>query len=59
MPPVEIKSDYEIKVTQGSNVSNDVDKKFWTDVFVPAFANSIKIKKVVNTDRVSSPSSAW
>lgn len=43
--PVEIQSQFSVKPIIQIENANEFDKKFWTDEFVPAFKNSLRVKK--------------
>jgi len=40
-----IENEFSIRQVPNDGVKNELDKKFWTDIFVPAFANSLKVRK--------------
>ncbi len=40
-----IENEFNIKQVSNDVPKNELDKKFWTDIFVPAFANSLKVRK--------------
>lgn len=54
-----IENEFSIKQVSNDGAKNELDKKFWTDVFVPAFANSLKVRKDVDKNKTAKLSDAF
>ena len=54
-----IENEFNIKQAPNEVSDNGLDKKFWTDIFVPAFANSLKVRKESSSGKKSNLSDVF